>query len=467
TAVSEAVYTSSPYLGAFLPYAPLQHLILRETGPLVMTSANISSLPIICDDSEMLRFLENNEKLSGVLLHNRNMLRRLDDSVAEVVLNKPHIIRRARGYVPKTIQIKPDKQSILAKPISILALGAQEKNTVCLYRDGYAYVSAEVGDLNNLETEAVFRDTIADMRELLRIKPDLAVCDLHPGYASVKYAEELGIPVLKVQHHHAHIASVMAEHGLTEPVIGIAFDGTGYGADGTVWGGEFLIASPEGFTRAGHIKPAAFLGSDESVKQGRISAACMLYDAGIGSPDDKTAIIYAALSRGINTVRSSSMGRVFDAVSSILDICHESEYSGQCAVELENAAAEYLPDGNGNPEPFPYDIKEEGGQAIIDLTPCIKEIYRLYNNGENKNALAWRFHITVCGFIVEVCEKIAKKTGVYRVALSGGVFQNRILTENTFPALQKAGFAVYRNVSVPAGDGGISLGQVYIGMNNA
>jgi len=513
--VAKAAYAASPYLGVFLPYTPLQHMVLRETGPLVMTSANVSSLPIIRDDAEMLRFFSSHTQLGGALWHDRRILRSLDDSVVMAVKNETVFIRRSRGYAPAPLLLpalslpQPTPQSpsmqipppeppsshislsslppqpnpahqqmpplrllkpptpFLPEPPPLLACGAQEKSCVCLYQGGYAYLSAEIGDLDTLETEALYRETVADMQNLLRIRPERVVCDLHPGYASTRYAEEQRIPLIRVQHHHAHIASVMAEHGLTEPVIGVAFDGTGYGADGTVWGGEFLMVSPEGYTRLGHLKTVTFLGSDESVRQGWKSAACMLYDAGVESPgDNRTALIRAALSRGVNTIGSSSMGRLFDAISSILNICDVSTYSGQCAIELENAAAEYLWGGGAQADALPFNIykDKDDGQIIADFAPCVREIHALRAAGEDCGALAWRFHLTVCRMIIEVCTQLKNVLNICKVALGGGVFANRLLIENAEPMLRKAGFNVYRNLRVPAGDGGISLGQAYIGM---
>ena len=458
--ISPNVYTSSPYIGAFLPYTPLQHLILDKTGPLIMTSANVTSLPIIKDDEEMLAFFREHEALGGVMYHDREIKRRLDDSVAAVILGEARLIRRARGYVPMSFPLA-------AGGPALLACGSQEKNTVCLYRDGFAYPFAETGGLFCREALDIYRDTVADMQELMHIAPELAVCDMHPGYESTQYAKSLGIPVLEVQHHHAHIASVMAEHGLADTVIGVAFDGTGYGTDNTVWGGEFLIVSPEGFTRVGHIKAEAFLGGDESVRQGWKSAACLMRGAGLGiGSDSRHALVRAALAHGVNTIRSSSMGRIFDAVSSILGICHESRYDGQCAIDLENAAARHTAFSSVEQGPFPFDLKEEDGLLIADLAPCIREICALKERGGDACALAWRFHITVRDLIIAMCGELFKRYGIRKTALSGGVFQNRILVESTVPKLEQAGFEVYLNRNVPAGDGGISLGQAYVGLHH-
>lgn len=455
--ISKAVYTSSPYLGVFLAYTPLQYLILRQTGPLVMTSANRTGLPIIKDDDEMLRFLHVHEELYGVLLHNRGILRRADDSVAAVVCGNTQMMRRARGYVPLPLSFSKKGGPAL------LACGAQQKNTICLSRGEFFYPSAEIGDLDTKELVDVYHETVSDMQEMLGIVPELLVCDAHPYYESTRYAQSTGLPILKVQHHFAHIASVMAEEGITRPVIGVAFDGTGYGTDGTVWGGEFLIASPTDFIRAGHIKSIRFIGSDESVLQGWKSAACVLHDAGILSTasDSRYALIKAALDLQVNTIRSSSMGRVFDAVSSILGICHESTYEGQCAIELENAAAHFA--GRAQEEPFPFLLTNEKSEIVADLSPCIRTLCEYHEKGMDAGRLAYRFHLTICRLIVDVCIKLRDQSGIQTVALSGGVFQNRILLSAVVPGLKQEGFSVYTNRQVPAGDGGISLGQAYIG----
>ena len=266
------------------------------------------------------------------------------------------------------------------------------------------------------------------------------------------------LPVLQVQHHWAHIASVMAEQGITEPVLGAAFDGTGYGADGTVWGGEFLIASPSGFTRAGHLKAVSFLGADASVRQGWKSAACLLRDAGLPAPDNRAALVYAALESNVNVIRSSSMGRAFDAVSALLGICRESAYEGQCAIELENAAAQW----SGEAPPLPYSISGSE-ELIVDLAPAIRAIAQALKEDAGAPYLARRFHTTIAALTAETLLKLRERTGINTVALSGGVFQNRILLAEVSALLRGAGFTVHTNRSVPPGDGGVALGQAYIG----
>lgn len=450
---------SSLRIGAFLPYTPLQALILEQTGPLVMTSANVTSLPIIKDDDGMLRlFGESNGKIGGVLYHNRRILRRLDDSVAEIVDGKPRILRRARGYVPLPVELEaslPDGR--------VLAFGAQQKNTICLSKGKYFFVSTEIGDLDSEETLEFYRDTIKDMNDLLEIRPQTAACDLHPGYESTRMAKESGLPALQVQHHYAHIASVMAEESLTGKVIGVAFDGTGYGTDITVWGGEFLIAFPDGFERAGYLKPVFLFDSEESIRRGDMTAVCLLLQAGLIPPNDPSVpVLKAALENQIHTVVSSSMGRWFDGVSALLNICRYSDYEGRCAVELENAAAAYARQNALEPEPLPFTLAEENGIFMVDLFPALREIVKRQAAGDPPGLLALRFHKTVSRLVLEMCRLLRKAGGLHEVALSGGVFANRLLLDDVLAVLRKDGFRVYINRQVPPGDGGISLGQAYL-----
>ncbi|HWR23946.1 MAG TPA: carbamoyltransferase HypF [Feifaniaceae bacterium] len=452
-AIAKGVYGSSRYTGAFLPYTPLQHLLFEQTGPLVLTSANPSGLPIFHRDEDMLAFFEAHAELDYVLFHDRAIERMLDDSVVAVVNGNTQFIRRARGYVPLPAAQMEDRGH------TVLALGPHQKSSVCVCNGGQFYPSTELGDLTTREMIAAYQETAADMRRLLQASPTRAVCDLHPDYASTQYAKTLGLPLYEVQHHFAHVASVLAEHGKTGPVIGVAFDGTGYGTDGTVWGGEFLLASPFGFYRAGHIRPIAYLGGDASIPQGWKSAACLLHDAGLPAEDARGGMVEAALKQNVNVIRSSSMGRVFDAASSLLGVCRESTYEGQCAIELEAAAAGYA----GEAKPLAYTISEQEGKLIADLAPAIRELVTERDRGVPGEALARRFHAAVAALIREVCVKLRERTGVNDVALSGGVFHNRILLTEAAELLAGAGFHVFTNRAVPPGDGGISLGQAYIG----
>ncbi len=452
-AIAKGVYGASRYMGAFLPYTPLQHLLFQTTGPLVMTSANPSGLPIFHLDEDMLLFFVEHGELDYVLFHDRAIERILDDSVVAVVNGNTQFIRRARGYVPLPVAQMEDRGH------TVLALGPHQKSNVCVCNGGQFYPGTELGDLETREMILSYKKTASDMQRLLQAAPTHAVCDLHPDYASSRYAKELGLPLLEVQHHFAHIASVLAEYGKTAPVIGVAFDGTGYGTDGTVWGGEFLIASPYGFYRAGHIKPAAYLGGDASIRQGWKSAACLLFDAGLPAEDARGGMVEAALKSGVNAIRSSSVGRVFDAVSSLLGVCHESGYEGQCAIELEAAATQHA----GETEPLAYEISEREGRLTADLAPAVRDLVAKRDRGVPAVTLARRFHTTIAALIKEVCCKLRERTGINEVALSGGVFYNRILLTETTALLTDAGFQVFTNRAVPPGDGGLALGQAYIG----
>lgn len=452
-AIAKGVYGLSRYIGAFLPYTPLQHLLFQTAGPLVMTSANPSGLPIFHRDEDMLAFFEAHAALDYVLFYDRAIERVLDDSVVAVVNGNTQFIRRARGYVPLPVA------EIKDRGYTVLALGPHQKSNVCVYHNGQFYPSTELGDLTTREMITSYQKMTSDMQRLLQASPTHAVCDLHPDYASTRYTKTLGLPRYEVQHHFAHITSVLAEHGKTEPVIGVAFDGTGYGTDGTVWGGEFLLASPYGFYRAGYSKPAAYLGGDASIPQGWKSAACLLHDAGLPAEDARGGMVEAALKSDVNAIRSSSMGRVFDAVSSLLNICHVSTYEGQCAIELEAAAAQYTDEA----KPLAYEVLEREGKFITDLAPAIRELVVERDHGASAPILARRFHSTIAALIHVACIKLRERTGINEVALSGGVFHNRILLTETTKLLTDAGFHVLTNRAVPPGDGGISLGQAYIG----
>lgn len=480
----------SIYCGAFLPYTPLQMLLTCECGPLIMTSANLSGQPIIKDDSVMLSL--QSPYLDGILSNPRRIVRSVDDSVAKVIDGKPQLIRRSRGYVPYPVFIAvhqqplstnqtPDsihkdciKSNTISDTISdtisepaIFAAGGDLKTAFCLYKNGGAVVSQYFGDL---EEENIMKEYItshADLVRLLKISPDLAVCDLHPNYYSTGYVKSLGIPVLQVQHHHAHIASVMAEHELKERVIGIAFDGTGYGTDGNVWGGEFLICEGAEFIRAAKLQYTRMLGGDESMRDAKKTATCYLLEAGLEEmvKDERKDLVKAAMKHKINTINTSSMGRLFDAVASILDINHINRYEGECAALLEGEAVLAAREGKRAVELF-FAFYERNEIIEIDPNPVLEALCRLRYT-EDKGALALGFHYALAEVTGIVCEILRDKYGSNTVALSGGVFQNTVLTQHTLNILRQKNFQVYTNLAVPPNDGGISLGQTYIGLQKA
>jgi len=451
--ISHFVTGSASTLGVFLPYTPLHHLILKETGALVMTSANTSDLPLIYEDNVMLDFFNQEPLIDGVLSNNREIVRRIDDSVVSCIDENVQIIRRARGYVPLPIVLENNSA------IAILACGGQQKNTFCIAKEQFAYPSTYIGDLDDENTYDFYVKTIDKMKNLIKITPEVVCCDLHPEYRSTIYAKSLGLPLMQVQHHYAHIASVMAEHKLNETVIGVAFDGTGYGTDGTIWGGEFLIASPNGFERVAHLKPFTLQGGDGSVNDALKTATCLLYSYGLEAEinDDRFPIIKSAILNTINVMQTSSMGRLFDAVSAILGICKTASFEGECAIQLENEAKQQ------NCKPYPYEITV---QNEIDIKSCLVAIYDDIGAGCEKSYIAYRFHLTVIEFTITVCKKLRERYKINTVALSGGVFQNKIILGNLLKCLRQQGFSTYINEQVPTNDGGISLGQAYLAQFN-
>lgn len=445
-------------IGAFLPYTPLQILLLKELGPLIMTSANLSGAPIIKADDNMLLF--TSPYLKGILYHKRRIVRSVDDSVVKIVNHKAQFIRRSRGYVPAPITLTSNhNQSV------IVGAGGDLKSTFCLYKDGNAVVSQYFGDLEEYSVLEEYKSSFYDLSKMLHISPDYVVADLHPNYHSKKFIDSLGVPIKYVQHHHAHIASVMAEHGIEDKVIGVAFDGTGYGTDGNVWGGEFLICEGSDFRRGAHLEYSTYIGGDESLKDAKKTATGLLLHAGLEEyieEADNLSIIKAALHNRINTIHSSSMGRLFDGVSSILNISHRNEYEGECAILLENEALLakelYL-----EPVPLSFRVEEDGTGIRIGYKELLLKLIKEKESKDIK-ALALGFHYAVADMTVTVCEKLRKKEGIQKIALGGGVFQNGILLEKVCNSLSDKGFQVYMNNQLPPNDSSISLGQVYLGL---
>jgi len=454
--ISTVANQGSIYCGAFLPYTALQMLLTKRCGPLIMTSANISNQPIIREDEVMLSL--KSPYLKGVLYNTRHIVRSVDDSVAKIIHNKPQLIRRSRGYVPYPVFLQTGKQDI-----QILAAGGDLKAAFCLYKNGSAVVSQYFGDLEECSVMKEYETSIADLLRLLKITPELAVCDYHPNYYSSGYIKTLGIPVLQVQHHHAHVASVMAEHQLDEPVIGVAFDGTGYGTDGNIWGGEFLVCEGATFLRAAHLEYTPILGGDKSMRDAKKTATCYLLNSGLSDyiQDDRRDIIEAAVINKVNTVLTSSMGRLFDAVASILNVGQENRYEGECAANLEREAVLFP----AKPEKLTFAYSKKSGIIEIDPKPVLEGLCRLRETVEI-GALALGFHFAVADMINEVCENLRSEQNINAVALCGGVFQNTILTERTMKVLKEKGFRVYVNEAVPPNDGSISLGQTYLGLKN-
>jgi len=464
TILSAHVAPGNSRLGLMLPYTPLHHLLF-EGAPytaLVMTSGNMSEEPIVSSNQEAgprLRGLAD-----SFLLHNREIHARVDDSVVQVFEGYEYPVRRSRGYAPEPVD--------LGRPVrEILACGGELKNTLCLTKDHYAILSQHIGDLENLETMQFFRQTLDHLKRFFRVSPVAVAHDLHPNYWTTRFAleqcgEQSELPTIGVQHHHAHIASCMADNGITGKVIGVAFDGTGYGTDGRIWGGEFLACDYLGFERLGHLSYVPLAGGDSAVRQPWRSALAYL-NAAFGSeaaalalplyrevPAKQIAFVNAMIARRVQTVDTSSCGRLFDAVASILGIRHETTYEGQAAVELEAAAS-------GEDGAYPFDLID-GVPFGIDLQETIRALTADFLKGAAAPAVSARFHRTMARVIAASCDRIREAVSLNRVCLSGGTFQNLRLLHHSVSELRALGFEVFVHHRVPPNDGGISLGQAVI-----
>jgi hydrogenase maturation protein HypF len=462
--ITKAVAPGLKYLGVMLPYTPLHHLLLREAGlPLVMTSGNLSEEPIAKDNDEVLRRL--GDIADYFLMHNRDIYSRYDDSVMILEKNIPRFARRARGYAPYPIHLPYQSRQILG-------CGAEEKNTFCLTRDNYAFVSQHIGDMENIETLEHYVNTIGLYEKLFRIRPEIIAYDMHPEYLPTKYAKELaakeGQKLYPIQHHHAHIASCLADNGVKGQVIGVALDGTGYGMDGNIWGGEFMVADEKDFRRVAHLECLPLPGGSSAIKKPYRAAIGYLSALGIEldrklplfkQADAKEIdIIKNQVVNGFNAPLTSSMGRLFDVVSALTGVRTIIKYEAQAAIDLEMAAYD-TPNESGF---YPFSFEEQGGITIIKIHDLLRAVVLDIKDHGRQPIIAARFHNTVAHMILETCCKIMKETRIKRVALSGGVFQNRLLLRKTVPLLESDGFEVYTHRQVPCNDGGISLGQVVI-----
>jgi hydrogenase maturation protein HypF len=459
--VAAAVAPGARQLGVMLPYTPLHHLLLRELGrPIVLTSGNVSDEPIAYDDKDALARLGG--IADGFLTHDRPIYMRTDDSVVRGFRGRKMVIRRSRGYAPEPVRLREP----LARPV--LGCGAELKNTFCLGQDDRAFVSHHIGDLENYETFRSFTEGIAHFRRLFDVTPQVVAHDLHPEYLSTKYALELesaDVELVAVQHHHAHIASCLADNGEEGPVIGVAFDGTGYGTDGTIWGGEFLVADLAGFSRAGFLDPVPLPGSAAAIRQPWRMAAAYLAAAYPDGPPDSLDVIrrnagrwddVLALARsGVNSPLTSSAGRLFDAVAAIIGVRDAINYEGQAAVELEQLADPAERAG------YPCGIAE-GEQLRVLGADLIRTVADEMRGGVSPAIVAARFHHGLADAIARTCAILRARTGLGVVALSGGVFQNLLLLDRTATRLESSGFRVLVHGRVPPNDGGISLGQVAV-----
>ncbi len=485
--IAESVAPNNSYLGVMLPYTPLHHLLFTTSTPeyqhtriLVMTSANLTDEPI-CYKNE-----ETKERLANIadafLTHNRDIYIRTDDSITRVMNGKPMMLRRARGYTPQPILLNTRTPKHQNTSAPTLAVGPELKNTICLLKENRAFISQHIGDLENTASYDSFEKTIKHLQDLFDIKPTVIAHDLHPNYFSTEWTSNFqtsALPNLKtigIQHHHAHIASCMAENRVNEPVIGIALDGTGYGTDGTIWGGELLVASFNHFERVGQFEYLPLPGGDAAIKHPWQVALSYLVRSlevpkcGSGDviknmilafkdiPEEKIELVLKMIDQGINSPLTSSCGRLFDAVAAIIGLRNSVSFEGQAAMELEMAAAEAK---NSAVQPYSYTI-DNNDYITISYRNTIKGILEDLKAGKEPPEIAWRFHLTLIQALTEATTLIKDQTKIDKVALSGGCFQNVLLTENLKKSLEAAGFTVYTHSLVPPNDGGLSLGQAAV-----
>jgi hydrogenase maturation protein HypF len=464
--IAPSVAPGIPWLGVFLPYAPLQHLLFADprVRALVMTSANLSEEPIAIDNDEAQERLK--EIADAFLLHNREILQRCDDSVAAQVDGAPQLIRRARGFVPLAVELPVD-----APPL--LAVGGHLKSVFALARGRHAYQSQHLGDLENLTGLEFFEESLEHLMRTFEIEPKTVVHDPHPGYLSTswakKWAAEHGLPLIGVQHHHAHIAGCIAEHALEGTVIGLSLDGTGYGSDGRIWGGEVLLARLDGFERFAHLDYVPMPGGDAAVREPWRMALAHLHAAGfdvtspellklLGATEKEARLLLRMIERGINAPLTSSLGRLFDALAAVVLARRKVDYEAQAAIELEGFAVDEPDtfDGYGFALEGNWDDREP---MRIKIEPMWTELFRELRGGVSKSRMAARFHAGVASSFVRVAEKARAVTGISTVALSGGVMHNRRLARVLRAGLEAEGFAVYQQRRVSPGDGGLSYGQ--------
>ena len=468
--IAPSAAPGNPKIGIMLPYAPVQMLLfdypdgIKMPEAFIMTSGNPSGAPICRTDDDAREAL--GPLCEAVLSHDRRIRVRADDSVMDFYHEAPYMIRRSRGYAPLPVMVKGFRGEVLA-------LGGELKNTFCIGRDELFYPSAYVGDMSDLRTMQALRETSKRMAELLETEPSVTACDLHPRYNTTQLANELGKPVIQVQHHYAHIVSCMAENEVSEPVIGVSFDGTGYGTDGTVWGGEFLCADYHGFERLGSIEPFCQAGGDRSSKEGWRIAVNLLYSLSgskeetadtavrlkIASAEQVNAQCFMA-DNGVNCVTSTSAGRLFDAVSAVLGIRKQVSFEGEAAMFLEYAAR----NGRNSKKISLPEIFEREGRFILPTAEIFSNIVERTLSGDEPPVLARFFHEALADEIVAGCERAREMTGITTAALSGGVFQNLLLLELVETGLEEKGFRVLRHHLIPPNDGGICLGQAVYAM---
>ena len=499
--IAPSVAPNNPCLGAMLPYTPLHHLLLAELGfPVVATSGNLSDEPICTDERDA------RERLRGIadvfLVHDRPIVRHVDDSIVRVMLDRELVLRRARGFAPLPIQLRsaeggvrktaqrdarlaktPNSELRISNSEIVLAVGAHLKNAVALSVGSQVFMSQHIGDLETEPASHAFRRVIADFEKLYEVRPQIIAADLHPDYLSTTYALErraparlestarnqaetvLGVPqIVRVQHHIAHVLSCMAENELAPPALGVSWDGTGYGLDGTVWGGEFFLVTDQNIERVAHLRPFRLPGGDQAVKEPRRAAVGLLYEmfgASVFERKDIASIaafsgaeltaLKTMLAKSLNSPVTTSMGRLFDAVASLVDLRQRMRFEGQAAMELEFAVDGITTDEHYNLSPVTCHPS-----LVLDWSPMMEAILSDVQNGVATGKISAKFH----NALVEAAVAVAERIGERRVVLSGGCFQNRYLTERTVRRLQAEGFQPYWHQRVPPNDGGIALGQI-------
>ncbi|MBN2243520.1 MAG: carbamoyltransferase HypF [Acidobacteria bacterium] len=473
--ISSSVASGNPCLGVMLPYTPLHHLLMRELGrPVVATSGNISDEPICTDEREALA------RLAGIadlfLVHNRPIVRHADDSIVRVALGRELVLRRARGYAPLPLQC----EGVVP---GILAVGAHMKNTVAASVDGNIFISQHIGDLENDEASGAFRKAIGSFRDLYRFAPEKIAADMHPDYASSKYAKECGVPVIPVQHHYAHVAACMAENELEGRVLGVSWDGTGFGPDGTVWGGEFLLTDPTGFERVASLRRFRLPGGEAAIREPRRTALGALFEV-LGEKlfergnlppvrsfsERELSVTAQMLRRGVHSPWTSSAGRLFDAVASISGLRQKIRFEGQAAMETEFAIGPLQSE-----EAYPFEVIDRPSHdssgpdgaigpdprfraaMTVDWGPTILAVVEDFEKGIPPARISVRFHNTMAGIVAEVSSRVGEK----RVVLTGGCFQNRYLLERSVEKLEAAGLKPYWHQRIPPNDGGIAPGQIF------
>ena len=457
--LSDAIAPGGALVGAMLPCTPLHHLLMASAGmPLVATSGNLSDEPICTDEDEAL------ERLAGIadayLVHDRPIARAVDDSVTRVIGGTPVVFRNARGYAPASLRVP-------AAIRPVLAVGGHLKNTVAIAHNGHIVLSQHIGDLDTTAAVEAFEETVEDLCALYGIVPEVVVADLHPDYRSTRAAEASGLPVLRVQHHYAHVLSCMAEHGLEGPVLGIAWDGTGYGPDGTVWGGEFLASTVHGYERRAHLLPFRLPGGERAMREPRRAGMGLLHEAYKGDwasmamlptladmDRSDVTVLSQMMDTGLHAPVTTSAGRLFDGIASMLGLCQKASFEGEAAMMLEAAAS-------GRAKPYDISIVDDNGVLVLDWRPMVRAIAEDVLAGVSAGGISAGFHAA----LAEAAAETAARLGLSTVVLTGGCFQNARLYETMRARLEVRELTVHGHSRVPPNDGGIAVGQVYFAVH--